>query len=92
MLRGFIKKRIPPFFDEFTLKSVDLNNNEAMEFYDFDEIEVDMSFMCLTFIESEVGSTMNTHEFINYDLKNPTYLLRKELIGVLDERDDIANN
>jgi hypothetical protein len=35
---------------------------------------------------------MNTHEFINYDLKNPTYLLRKELTGVLDERDDIANN
>lgn len=84
MLRGFIKKRIPPFFDEFTLKSVDLNNNEAMEFYDFDEIEVDMSFMCLTFIESEVGSTMNTHEFINYewrfDLKKIlTHILRRKV-------------
>lgn len=35
---------------------------------------------------------MNTHELINYDLNNPTCLLRKKLIVVLDERDDIAHN
>lgn len=40
-----------------------------MEFYDFDEIEVDMSIMCLTVIKSETGPTMNAHGFINYELK-----------------------
>ena len=30
---------------------------------------------------------MSAHEFIDYDLNNPRYLLRKSILGVLDERD-----
>ena len=39
---------------------------------------------------------MNTHEFINYelefDLNNPHMLMKEEIIGMLDERDDAIDN
>ena len=46
-------------------------------------------------VESETRPTMNAHEFINYeleyDLNNP-YKHAGEIISMLDERDDVADN
>ena len=39
---------------------------------------------------------MNYHEFINYELEfylnNPYILIQEEILSMLDERDDAANN
>ena len=37
MLRDFIK--VCPFFNEFTLVTVNLDENEAIKIYDYDEID-----------------------------------------------------
>ena len=46
--------------------------------------------------ESECGPTMNTHEFINYELEfdlNNSYIpTEEEIIGMLDEGGDAADN
>jgi hypothetical protein len=52
--------------------------------------------MYVTYVESQTRPTINTHEFINYELEynlnNPYRPTKEEIIGMLDERDDVTNN
>ena len=52
--------------------------------------------MYLTSAESESGPIMNVHEFLSYelqiDLNNPYIPTEEEIIGMLDEIDDVADN
>ena len=51
--------------------------------------------MYLTFAKSEIGPTMNSQEFLNYELEfdlSIPYILIEEVIGVLDEIDDAIDN
>ena len=51
-----------------------------------------LEHLALVYVESEIGPTMNAHEFINYelevDLNNPYICIEDELISILDERGD----
>jgi hypothetical protein len=50
----------------------------------------------LTSVESETRPTMNAHDFINYevefDLHNPYIPIMKEIIHMLDDKDDAVDN
>lgn len=52
--------------------------------------------MYFNFGESEIGTSMNAHEFINYeleyDLNNPCIPIAEEITGMLDEGDDATHN
>ena len=52
--------------------------------------------LALVYAKSEIGPPLNAHEFINYALKfdpnNPYISIKDEIIGMLDERDDVVNN
>ena len=50
----------------------------------------------MVFAESETEPTMNSHKFINYELKfnlnNPYILIHEEITRTLDERNDVTDN
>ena len=74
MLREFIKNNTP-FFNEFTLISVRLDEGEAMRFYSLDESTRTLTLNpttlsekpTLVFVQTEIRPTMNGHEFINHE-------------------------
>ena len=50
----------------------------------------------LVYVKSAIGPTMNTHEFITYELdfnlNNPYLPTKEEIIGMLDDKDNATNN
>ena len=52
--------------------------------------------LALVFAKSEIEPTMNSHKFINYELRfnlnNPYILIDEEITRTLDERNDVTDN
>jgi hypothetical protein len=70
-----------PLFNEFNSISVNLDESEAIEFYNLDELTENLTQnpkpktlnpttlleqLALVYVESEIESTMNAHEFIKF--------------------------
>lgn len=103
MLRKNILK-IAPLFNEFTLTSVVLDESEALNFYNLDEIDKStntkpyylLEQLALVVVESETRPTVNAHKFIHYELKfdlNNHYTpIREKIVCMLNERDDAIYN
>ena len=70
--------------------------HEAIQMKELEEITTLLEQLALVSKESETGPTMNAHDFINYELKfylnNPYTPTEEEIIGMLDEGGDAADN
>ena len=80
--------------EETTMR--DREAQEAIDEKELEDITTLLEQLALICEESESGPAMDAHEFINYELEfdlNNSYLPNEEdIIGMLDEGDDVAEN
>lgn len=84
-------------FDNIEAKEALMKDRESQEgIHKTNLEEVTTLLEQLVSIESEIGSTMNVHEFINYSLEfylnNPSILIEGKIICMLDGRNNTINN
>ena len=81
---------------------VSLDESEAMKTYDLDDTDRSLPlnlkpyYHTWTIADGEIVLTMNAHEIIknelDFDLNNSNKPIEEEVIGMLDERDDVVDN
>lgn len=74
----------------------DRKAKEAIHKKELEEVTTLLEQLASIFVESEIGSIMNAHEFINNELKfylnNPYIPIEEEIIRKLHEIDDAIDN
>ena len=89
-----IHKNYAPVFNEFTSISVGLYESEVMNYCNLDEIELGPS--CIWILQRlkvyHYKMHMRSSIMMEFELNNPYIPIEQEIIGMLDERDDAANN